>query len=67
MAECKVCGGTGKHKCTVCNGTKKIYMSNFSDRSIIYPEYYRVELTKCPYCDGTGYMKCSNCKGTGEE
>lgn len=65
---CSKCGGeggTGKHKCTNCNGTGRLIKSHRNGNM-----FYQQDFGECPHCNGTGYVldnKCDKCNGTGFE
>ena len=65
---CSKCGGeggTGKHKCTNCNGTGRLIKSHRNGNM-----FYQQDFGECPHCNGTGYIldnKCDKCNGTGFE
>ena len=64
-SECGGEGGTGKHKCTHCNGTGRIIKTHRNGNTI-----YQQDFGECPHCNGTGFIvdnKCNKCNGTGFE
>ena len=64
-SECGGEGGTGKHKCTHCNGTGRIIKTHRNGNTI-----YQQDFGECQHCNGTGFIvdnKCNKCNGTGFE
>lgn len=62
-SECGGEGGTGKHKCTHCNGTGRLIRSHRNGNV-----FYQQDFGECPQCNGTGFIvdnKCDKCNGTG--